>query len=135
MTFDLNSLKADKTLQEDGNWVKDILPDLHVKVRSTSSHTFKKRMAELLKPYQRLGKEPSLEQQEEVSAKAVAETLLLDWSGVVSDGKEVEYTVENAIALFTDIPEFLIAVSQAGNSLENFKHETDLVTSGNSETT
>ena len=131
MGFDLTSLKADKTLQDEGNWVKDVLPDLHIKVRSTGSQIFKKRMAELLKPYQRLGKEPSLEQQEEVSRKAVAECLLLDWQGVMCDGKEVEYSVESAMKLFEDIPEFLVAVSQAGNSLENFKNATDLVTSGN----
>lgn len=131
MSFDLASLRSDRTLQNEGNWVKDVLPGLHIKVRSTGSMLFKKRMAEALRPYQKLGKEPDIEQQEEISRRVVAEHILLDWKGVTVDGEEIAYSVENAIKIFEDIPDFLIAVTQTANAIETFKKKKDLDTEGN----
>lgn len=135
MGFDLSALRSDRNLQNDGNWVKDVLPGLDIKVRSTGSMIFKKRMAECLKPFNKLGKEPTIEQQEDISRRVVAETILLDWKGVVLDGEELEFTQENALRLFEEIPDFLVAVSQSAGNLETFKEKKDLDTAGNSNAT
>lgn len=60
---------------------------------------------------------------EAVATKAMAKTILVGWSGFEMDGKEIEYSSENAFNLLTndhDVREF---VSSFANDMDNFMEE------------
>jgi len=52
-----------------------------------------------------------------------AESIVLGWSGVEIDDEPIPYTVDNAIRLFNELPEFWRIVREEATKLANFRQE------------
>lgn len=81
---------------DNGVWVGDFkgYPGVSFKVRGMGSDIAKKRMADE-KAKARIGNEGEVlseEQLAKVTAKVLADAILLDWKGLTDGGKEVKYT-------------------------------------------
>jgi hypothetical protein len=66
-----------------------------------------------------------------ISIEAMARTILLDWDGIAHDGRELPYSVEAAISVLTDVPEFREIVFRASNTFETFRLERLAADRGN----
>lgn len=99
LSTDINSLiLTDDAVNviDNGVWVGDFkgYPGVSFKVRGMGSNIAKKRMADE-KAKARIGNEGEVlseEQLAKVTAKVLADAILLDWKGLTDGGKEVRYT-------------------------------------------
>lgn len=69
---------------------------------------FAKLMEHKVKPYRRQIQNESMDPAlaEKIAKEVYAETVVLGWENVEDEhGKELEFTVENVIKLFTDLPD------------------------------
>lgn len=120
----ISSIKTDPAKVETGIWVTDI-PDfegVRLKVRPTSNPDFRQLYSQLVEAtprhLKRGGQVKDYDTKVAISARCLADTVLLDWEGFEDDtGKTLKYTPELAKAWMLD-PEmaaFRDAVSWAGN--------------------
>lgn len=100
---------TNKSIETDGVVVK-YGPKTSVRIaRAGGSNTaFSKRYEALMRPYKRLAQTGQMDA--EVSAdimrRLYAETVVKDWEGVTNrEGVELDFTVDNAMALFKDLPD------------------------------
>lgn len=133
----LSSLKTDKTKEQDGVWAQlDIGEDVWVKVRSSDCPQHQKRTRSFAAKHWRQmssGKiDPQLEWVE--TGKALAETVLLDWKGLLDDdGNEIPYSLKLATELMTnrEWKEFRKAVVRAADDEAHFQAEIGAEALGN----
>lgn len=91
--------RLDEKKELDGVWV-DFDDEIKFKVAKWENPLWTVKLLSLMKPYQQRlqrGKELEPDVYSGILNKVVAETILLDWSGL-----EEEYSVENALALLSD---------------------------------
>jgi hypothetical protein len=61
------------------------------------------------------------------------ETVLLGWESVTGpDGKPLEFSKENAVKLFTDLPDLFKDIRETAEDMTLFKLELDEADAGNS---
>lgn len=105
----LDSVKIDPVAIEQGQWVADIpdMGDLKLKVRGVDNSDYRLLQGRLLRAVPRAQRlELSPEQQDEIAAKLLLETCLIDWANVTDEaGAEIPYSKELAADLLTK-PEF-----------------------------
>lgn len=138
--MDLAKLRTDKSKINEGIWV-EVLPDIEVKMISTSSVEFKKYAMEQMKPYQAIGTEPSFEESNRLGARAFSHCAIKDWRSkdaegnvhphITLDGEQIKFSPEVALKVFLEIEEFLTAVVRAAGNLSNFRKAALDNTSGN----
>lgn len=106
--FDIDSLAVDPKKSVEGTWVKFLgLENTQLKIaRHNNRKAENARSARLYQFYQELkdDKDPAVIEQKfrQVQAEVMAEFILLDWKGISKGGKELPYSVDNAIALLSD---------------------------------
>lgn len=123
----LNSLKVDVAKETDGIWKPlDIDENVMVKVRSIDCPQHQRRVRKYAsKNWRQMqsGKiDPVVEWAE--TGKALAETVLLDWKGILDDdGNEIPYSLGLATELMTkrEWKEFRKAVSRVAEDEANFQ--------------
>jgi len=120
--FDLSTLKTDKKLEEDGAWV-EISQGFSIKVCRMGSKRHTKALERLRMPYKNWRELPD-EKARELTIKALAEGVLIDWKGLRLDGKELPYSVDNCVQVLSEIGEFANMVIQAASNFTTFKEET-----------
>jgi hypothetical protein len=84
---------------------------------------FASKMQSLMRPHQHAAQSGNLKDQiaEDVMIKVMAESLILDWSGVADrDGEALEFNKENCTQLLTDLPELRDAIWAEANKVANF---------------
>jgi hypothetical protein len=64
--------------------------------------------------------------------KTIAEGIILDWSGMMLEGVEIEYTEATAEQMLTQYPDFLEDVFGLASNWDNFRREAAKAISGNS---
>ncbi|WP_298983487.1 hypothetical protein [uncultured Roseibium sp.] len=130
--MDLNSFRTDKKLEVDGVWF-DFDEDTSVKVARGNNVHFTKLLTKLSKPVQALARTGNLPEDKasEIVAKAMAETILLDWKGIKLDGKVVKYSVENAAKILKDLPDFRDLINELANDRAAFAEEIAEESKGN----
>lgn len=81
--------------------------------------------AKYYKPYARLIEMDKLPQDKdrEIIIKLFVSTSLIGWEGVEIDGELAEFTPDNAIRLFKELPDLFDTVSQYAINSENFKED------------
>ncbi len=62
----------------------------------------------------------------EITANTLADTILLDWKGVVEDDTPVLYSRANAYRIMKDYPDFRALVEQHAQDPEVFQDQVDL---------
>lgn len=128
MKTNLDSLfKSSKNLETEG-----VIFEVNDSVRFTlrrfggaNANKVKAAMAKYYKPVARqveLG-QLSAEKEHDIMVKVFVEACLISWEGVESDGKALECTRENAIKLFTEVPELFGALQNYASSFESFKED------------
>lgn len=113
---------ADPDLSEDGVW-HDYRGG-RILLRRMKSKAFVARLNKLRKPFLRLiqkGRFP-VEQDNELTRKAIAEAGILNWEGFEDGGKELPYTPETAIRMMETYPEFEDDVFDMMQTSEAYKN-------------
>lgn len=87
---------------------------------------FSKRFEAKLKPFRRQVQNETLDPQlaEKLVREVYAESVVLGWENVEDeDGNELPFSVENAIKLFTDLPELFKDIQEQSGKMALFREE------------
>jgi hypothetical protein len=136
---DLNSRKIDHNKVEQGAWVDNIPEwgDLRLRVRGIGNSDYRRLQATLLDSVprgKRMRGRIGPEDQDRINATCLADTVLLGWENLTSDGAPVPYSKEEAKRLLTD-PDFVAfrdAVTWAANMVAENSEENSEAVLGNS---
>ena len=124
----------DKELAEKGVRIPLGSKDSYIVVAKFGNKRFQKLFSELTEPYGKRIERLEAEQQKEIYLECLAETVVLDWGGIMDGKVEVPYSKENVIAMFEKYPDFHAEVLELSKEVATFKkldQEEDL---GNSAT-
>lgn len=101
---------TDETVEQEGVWLEYPSYEFAIRVRRAgeTNRAFTQRMDAKLKPYKRAldtgTMDPAILLR--VSREVFAETILVDWKGVVDEkGKPMSFNKDNALKLLTDLPD------------------------------
>lgn len=85
----------------------------------------KAAMATLYKPYARQIELDTLgiEKQRDIQMKLFIQVCLAGWTGVEIDGTPVECTPDNALRLFTELPDLFDTLQKHSNDFNNYKED------------
>lgn len=89
------------------------------------NQSLKAALATEMKPFSRqieLGTLSSAKETE-IAIKVFVKASLVGWSGVEIDGKEVEFSEENAIKLFTALPDLYNDLVKQAANIDNYKED------------
>ena len=110
-----------------GVWV-DLGQDTHIKVAKLGTNKYQLALMKYTRAHQakiRVGRlDP--ESAAEITANTLADTILLDWKGVVEDDTPVLYSRANAYRIMKDYPDFRALVEQHAQDPEVFQDQVDL---------
>jgi len=127
-----DQFSTNKQAETVGIWIKYDLEDGKPSPRflvarvGGSNIKFSKALAALMKPHQYAMQNGSLsiEKQNAIVLEAFCSTVLLNWENVVTqDGAELAFCKENAIGLFTDLPELYEDLKGQASSMALFKQQ------------
>lgn len=116
---------VDRKAAECGKWFP-LAEDGSVKVARLNNAAFKAEAVRLQKPHLaqlRVSRVDNVELLDRITIAATAKTILLDWKDITINGEVVPYSVEKAIELLTDYPDFREAISLLAVERENFTPE------------
>ena len=125
---------TDERLEEEGAWV-DIGDGTLLCVARIGNKKYAKYFERLMKPHRaqfRTGNIP-IELQEVNVTKTLAKTVLLGWENLTYQGKLLEYSVDNAIMVMSDLKDFRTMVTEIAGEMGTFKEEEVEETEKNSE--
>jgi hypothetical protein len=100
-----------------------------------SNEKFARRMLAATKPFRRAIASETMnsKEAEQLTARVFAETVVLGWEGVTGpDGKELAFNVDNAVKLFTDLPDLFAEIRRASSDAALFRKEILESEAGNS---
>lgn len=103
--MDLRSFETDATKSEKGVWVSIGEDGAALLLAKLPNPAFDKRMEALRKPYRgliRTGGSIPEDKAQEITARAISETVLLGWRGLTNGGEPMEYSREMAYSLLND---------------------------------
>src|SRR2546423_5872900 len=117
----------DKAKAADGVWV-DLGQDTHIKVAKLGTNQYQLALMRHTRKYQAQIRVNRLdpEAMAEITAHTLADSILLDWKGVVEDEQPVPYNRQNAYRLLKEYPDFRALVEQHANDSELFQDQVDL---------
>lgn len=128
MKSNLDALfKANSDFEKDGVWI-NIGNGVRFRIRrfgGSNSQRLKQAMAKFHKPVARLVEMDKLSPEEniELMAKTFADACLVAWEGVEIDGSPAECTFDNAVKLFTTLPELFDILFKESQKFDSFKEE------------
>lgn len=128
MKTNLDSLfKTNSNLEKDGVWFKagEGVSFLVRRFGGSNSQRLKLAMAKYHKPKARLIELDQLSPEEThlIMSKVFAEACLVDWKGVQIDEQDVPCNFENAVKLFTTLPELFESLWSYASGYESFKED------------
>jgi hypothetical protein len=98
---------------------------------------FEKRLQAVTKPYRRAIQTGNIDKKiaDRLLAETYADTVLLGWEGVSGeDGKELPFNRDNAIKLFTDLPDLFKEIRETAEDATLYRAELNGVDAKNSVT-
>ena len=104
-----------------GRWF-DLGEEARVKIAKAGNERHEHVLKRLRRPYRNLRTIPD-DIIEKITIRATAETILLDWKGIVEDGKPIQCTLEKRIEYLTKYPDFLETVARIASDHRNFQDE------------
>lgn len=121
-----NSFTTDPELEKrgvvldfgNGEWVR-------IARAGGSNKKFIQAFESLMKPYRRAFQLGTMDDKKaaEILHEAFAKAIVLEWHITDKDGKDIEFTVENAKKVFTDLPEFFGTIKTEAENMSNFKRQ------------
>jgi len=125
---------VDKTKATEGVWV-ELGNGAAIKVARAKNPKVNAFLQKELAPYRQQIQIGTLDPAilEDITYKAVAKHILLDWRGILStERKEIPYSVETAEQFLRDMPDFAELVDQHSGNIANFRDSVIEDTSGKS---
>lgn len=122
----MSDLKTDLVLEENGSWV-DYDETTSFKIARLGNPAFRARYDHAIKPHRRQIQQKTFSDAklESILLDVMAETVLLDWKGLVDDaGNEVLFTKAKARE-YLEIRDFREWITGNAGEMENFKAEAD----------
>jgi len=120
-----SKFKTNQSLEIEGVWV-DIGEGAKVKVARVGNTAYAKYIERAYKPYrkmQRTGTVPE-DLQRRIFIDAIANTILLDWSGFTDDKDQpIPYSVDAAVKQLTDLKDFRELIVELAAEAETFRDE------------
>jgi hypothetical protein len=114
--------KTDETKEVEGVWVS-LSPTARIKVARMGNKAYRDFVKRKSLPYRQAGIigdiPPDVFQQ--IVREAVAETILVDWEGITTDGVTIQYSKEQALVFCTDLKDFYNLVLTASDNIETFR--------------
>lgn len=119
--------KASETLQKEGvDFAIDDKTSFKVRHFNSSNPRIKAAMATHYKPYARQMELGSIAQEksDEITRKLFVDVCLVSWQGVEDDkGKAIDFTKENALKIFKDLPALFDTLWKYANDFTNYKED------------
>jgi len=115
---------TDTKKEQEGVWY-DIAEGLRMKIARIGNPNYQKRFQAISKPYRRSIRRGTLSDDiaEKLLVQCLSETIVLDWTGVEDEGKEIPYSVEASVTLLTKYPELRGYINDIANELEGFQED------------
>lgn len=117
----------DKSKAADGVWV-DLGEDTKIKIAKLGTNQYQLALMRHTRKYQAMIRVNRLdpEAMADITANTLADSILLDWSGVMEDGAPVPYNRPNAFRLLKEYPAFRELVEAHANDPLIFQDGMDL---------
>ena len=124
---DVRKLFGVDTKKEQEGVVHDMGEGLKMRIARIGNPNYQKKFQTLSRPHRRALKRGTLADDvaEQLLVQCLAETIVLDWEGLEEGGKEIPYSLENAIRILTDYPELRSYVNDIANELEGYQAEEE----------
>lgn len=121
------AFKTDETREKDGVTL-DMGEAGRFKVARAggANATFTKRLAFLTKPHRRAIQTGSIDPKlaDQILVTAYVESVLIGWENVTGeDGAPLQFSKENAVKLFTDLPDLFKIIRETAEDMTLFKQE------------
>ena len=125
--------KTNEEQEVDGAWVS-LSATASIKVARMGNIRYRECMRKKSAPYRQSGIANAIppEVLEQVVREAVAETILVGWKGITTDGVDVPYSRETSLKFCTDLKDFYNVVLTAADNMETFRVNGQAVLMGNS---
>lgn len=117
MAFELHSVETDTQAEVTGVWTEKLQGDMQLLVARVGN---KKYLAFLRAMTKDTTAELTEEQAESLTLSCYANTILLGWEGVQENGKQLDYSVQEAERILRKYPEFFKIVQREATKLANF---------------
>lgn len=118
--------KTDDGLEKNGVWF-DLSSETGFLLRpyKGSNPRVKAAMARYYKPYARQVELGTLDRaiEDEIQIKMFIDICLVDWKGVSSAGKDIPCNPENALKIFTKLPDLFDTLWRHATDFKNYKEE------------
>ena len=124
--------KTDEGKETEGAWVP-LSATARIKVARMGNARYREYMRKKSAPYRQSGIANAVPSEvlEQIVREAVAETILVDWAGITTDGKEIPYSKETSLLFCTDLKDFYNVVLTAADNMETFRVNGQAVLVGN----
>lgn len=100
-----------------------------------ANKNFQKAMQRLFRPYQRQVSNGTMDEEvaRKIMMEAYAEAVLVRWEGITDErGNPMEFNKQNAMKLFSDLPEVFSIIREEAEKVANFRSEQIQADVGNS---
>lgn len=121
-----NALEKDGILLQYGTNSKGNPICIRIARAGGANHQYVKRMEAKVKPYRRQIQNETIEKAllENIVKDVFAECVVLGWENVEDEtGKELPFTKDNCIKLFTDLPDLFLDVQEQAQRAALFRQE------------
>jgi hypothetical protein len=119
--------KTNKDHEQKGVWfdLNDDVGFLIKRMGGKNTQAVKAASAKHYKKYARAIQNGTLpaEKEREVLVKTFVESSVMDWRGVEVEGELKEFSHENCVALFLELPDLADTLIEYASNYENFKEE------------
>lgn len=121
-----NLFKTDATLEKNGVWF-DLNQKTGFLIRpfKGTNPRIKAAMAKYYKPFARQIENDALDmdKQREININLFMDVCLVDWKGVEIDAKDVKYSRDEGLKLFTALPELFDTLWKHAQDYKNYKED------------
>lgn len=123
----ISHFQTDSNLEEDGAWIS-IGDEASLKIARLGNRAYRDAFQKRIKPYRRQIRTQTMDDKiaEKIMIECLAETILLDWSGMEDDkGQKIAYSSAKAQEYLKAYKDFRELVVELASEMENFRQQED----------
>lgn len=115
---------TDAAAEKEGIWY-DLGNGAQIKVARLGNENNKRVSKRISAPYKFQIQRGTLSDdvQLKLSIAAIAESILIDWKGLIYEGVAIDYSIDNATKLLTELKDFRDQVMVVANDLQQYQKE------------
>lgn len=120
--MDIRSFKTDATREKEGVW-QSLGEGGEVLIARWNNPRCSRLFSKLIKPFRRQIDAGTMDpkKSEEILARVMAETILLDWRGFFDGNDPLEYSTETAFELLKDVHDFRELIKSLSEDAEAYR--------------